>query len=83
MAKVLQARIYPDESGGYCASCEVVHAYTQGIGLDETLTNLKEAIALALEGEDLSDFGLEPGFSLSVTIEIPAAINAWTEDFVR
>ena len=75
MSKVLHARIYADD-GGYSASCEAVHAYTQGEDLDQAVQNLKEAISLALEGEDLSQFRLEPGFSISITMEVPSSILA-------
>jgi predicted RNase H-like HicB family nuclease len=33
---------------------------TQGKTLDETIANLKEAVALHLEDEDLTDFDLAP-----------------------
>ena len=52
----IQAYVYPD-SGGYVAECPALHAVTQGDTLDETMANLKEVIALALEGEDPAELG--------------------------
>ena len=41
----------------YVAECVDIAVVTQGTTLDETLANLQEAIALHLEGEDLSELG--------------------------
>lgn len=43
---------------------------TQGKTLDETIDNLREAVALHLEGEDPADFDLIPNPSLLVTLEL-------------
>jgi predicted RNase H-like HicB family nuclease len=43
---------------------------TQGATLDETIANLQEAVALHLEGEDLTELGLEPNPALLITIEV-------------
>jgi predicted RNase H-like HicB family nuclease len=56
MKHSIKALIYP-EGGGYVAECPDVNAVTQGETLDETIANLKEVIALALEGEDPTDEG--------------------------
>ena len=45
----------------YVAECVEIAVVTQGTTLDETLANLQEAIALHLEGEDLSELGLASG----------------------
>ena len=39
--------------------------------MDEVLDNLKEAIALHLEGEDPETLGLSPSAHLVVTYELP------------
>ncbi|OHB95313.1 MAG: hypothetical protein A2Z58_05485, partial [Planctomycetes bacterium RIFCSPHIGHO2_12_42_15] len=44
----------------YVAECLEIAVVTQGKTLDETIINLKEAVALHLENEDLSEFGLAP-----------------------
>ncbi len=42
----------------YIAECLEIPVVTQGITLDEVVGNLKEAVALHLEGEDLEQLGL-------------------------
>lgn len=54
----------------YVAECLEIAVITQGKTLDETITNLKEAVALHLENEDLSEFGLAPNPTLLVTMEL-------------
>jgi predicted RNase H-like HicB family nuclease len=43
---------------------------TQGKTLDETIANLREAVALHLEGENPADFDLAPNPSVQVTLEL-------------
>lgn len=54
----------------YIAECLEIAVVTQGKTLDETIANLKEAVALHLEGEDLYEFGLASNPTLLVTIEL-------------
>ena len=42
----------------YVAQCVEIAVVTQGKTLDETVSNLREAVALHLDGEDLAEFGL-------------------------
>ena len=56
----IQAMVYPGDESGYVAECLNLAIVTQGQTLDETVANLREAIALHLEGEDLAEFGLVP-----------------------
>ncbi len=51
------------------AECLEVAVATQGRTLDETVANLKEAIALHLEGEDLAAMGLARALRLMLTYE--------------
>ena len=51
----------------YVAECVEIAVVTQGSTLDETLGNLQEAVALHLEGEDPSSFGLAPDPTIVVT----------------
>ena len=44
----------------YVAECHEVPVVTQGKTIDEAVENLKEAVALHLEGEDLEALGLAP-----------------------
>ena len=54
----------------YVAECLEIAVVTQGVSIDETIANLREAVSLHLEGEDLSEFGLAPNPTLLVTMEV-------------
>ena len=54
----------------YVAQCFEIAVVTQGKSLDETVANLREAIQLHLEGEDLSELGLIPHPTLLITMEL-------------
>ena len=54
----------------FVAECMEIPVVTQGLTVDETLANLKEAMALHLEDEDLAELGLVPSPTLSVTLEL-------------
>ena len=69
MKRVIYARIYKGESQ-YVAECLDVPVVTQGKTLDEVTENLREAIGLQLEGEDLSQWDLGPEPSLIVNFEL-------------
>jgi predicted RNase H-like HicB family nuclease len=66
----IHARITPDVESGYVATCEEIAVVTQGETLDEVTANLREAVALHLEGEDLTalEFAAEP--TILVTLEL-------------
>ena len=66
----IQAVIYPGDESGYVAECQNLAVVTQGKTLDETMQNLREAIALHLEGEDLAELGLSAHPPLLVTMEM-------------
>lgn len=53
----------------YVAECVEISVVTQGTTLDEVVDNLREAVSLHLEGEDLKELGLAPNPSLIVTVE--------------
>ncbi len=57
----------------YVAECAGISVVTQGKTLDETLTNLREAVALHLEDEDLAELGLAPDPVILVTMELEPA----------
>lgn len=69
MRQNVQAIVYED-AGGYVAECRDLNAVTQGDSLDEVLANLREVIALALDGEDPQDLGLADRPTILVTLEI-------------
>jgi len=59
----------------YVAECLEIPVVTQGKSLDETVANLKEAVALHLEGEDLAQLGLAPNPTLIITMETEPVAN--------
>ena len=59
----------------YVAECLEIAVVTQGKTLDEAVANLKEAVALHLEGEDLKQFGLAPNPTLLITMEMEPVAN--------
>ena len=69
MKRSIKAVIYPEDDG-YVVECPDVRVFTQGDTLDDAMANLKEAIALALDGEDAAEYGLVPDPSILVTIEL-------------
>lgn len=60
----------------YVAECVELAVVTQGKTVDETLSNLQEAVALHLEGEDPAHFGLIPHPTILVTMELEPAAGA-------
>jgi len=62
--------IYPGDESGYVAECLNLAVVTQGKTLDETVQNLREAIQLHLDGEDLTEMGLVTNPPVLVTLEM-------------
>lgn len=59
LQRTIKAIIRPGgEESGYIAECVEIAVVTQGATLDEVMRNLQEAVALHLEGEDLTALGL-------------------------
>lgn len=69
MKRIIQARIYRGEKY-YVAECLDLPVVTQGETLDEVTQNLREAIALHLEGENLADFDLEQEPAVLASFEL-------------
>lgn len=65
----ITATIYFGEQNGYVAECEEISVVSQANSLDEIVQNLREAVALHLEGEDPAAFGLVEKPSLIITFE--------------
>lgn len=57
----------------FIAECADLPVVTQGRTLDELAANIKEAIALQLEGENPADFGLAPNPSILASFELEPA----------
>ena len=72
--RTVHATIRPGEESGYIGECAQLHAVTQGSSLDEVADNLREAVALALEGEDAAALGLIDAPVIVVTLELEAAV---------
>ena len=72
LQRTIKASIRPGEQSGYVAECLEIPVVTQGRTLDEVTRNLREAVALHLEGEDLAEIGLAPSPSILVTFELEA-----------
>jgi predicted RNase H-like HicB family nuclease len=66
----IKAVIRPGEESGYVAECMEIAVVTQGATLDEVVANLREAVELHLEGEDLAELGLAPNPTIVVTLEM-------------
>ncbi len=71
--RAIQVRVFRSESK-YVAECLDLPVVTQGDTLDETAANIREAIALHLEDENLEELGLcnEPAIVVTMELE-PAA----------
>ena len=69
----IKAVIRPGEQSGYVAECLEVPVITQGATLDEVSANLREAVALHLEGENLAELVLAASPSVIVTFELEAS----------
>ncbi len=68
MNKTIKAYIYRGEKY-YIGECAEISVVTQGKTVDETIVNLKEAVNLHLEGENLEELGLSPQPNLLIIME--------------
>ncbi len=73
MKKIIQVHIYKGDKY-YIAECFDLPVVTQGKTLDELVFNLKEAIKLQLEGENLSDFDLVTEPSVLANLEVDSSV---------
>lgn len=71
MKRIIQVRISKGESA-YVAECLDLPVVTEAPTLDELTKNVREAIALHLEGENLSELGLAPDPTILATMEVEA-----------
>ena len=69
----IHAWVTPDLESGYVATCEEIAVVTQGETLDEVTANLREAVALHLDGEDLAALGFVSKPTIIVTLELAPA----------
>jgi len=69
MKRIIQVKIYKGEKY-YVAECVDLPVVTQGKTVDEAAENVREAIDLHLEGENLEDWDILPDFSILVNFEL-------------
>jgi len=69
--RTIQVRIFRGEEK-YVAECLDLPVVTEGDTLDEVTTNIREAIGLHLEGEDLAELGIAEHPAVVVTMEFDA-----------
>jgi predicted RNase H-like HicB family nuclease len=69
--RTIQVRAFRGERL-YVAECLDLPVVTQAATLDELAENIREAVALHLEGENLADLGLAPDPTIVVTFELQA-----------
>jgi predicted RNase H-like HicB family nuclease len=66
----VHAKIMPDAESGYVASGEEIAVVTQGETLDEIMVNLREAVGLHFEGEDMAALSFVAEPTIVVTLEL-------------
>jgi len=71
MKRTIQVRIFRGEQK-YVAECLDLPVVTEASTLDELAANIREAISLHLEGEDLAAMGLSDDPTILATMELPA-----------
>jgi predicted RNase H-like HicB family nuclease len=69
LKKIIQVKISKGEKY-YFAECVDLPVVTQGKTLDEVVDNIREAIDIHLEGENLEDLDILPGFSILANFEL-------------
>jgi len=74
MKRTIQVRIFRGERQ-YVAECLDLPVVTEAPTLDQLAANIREAIALHLEGEDLGELGLANNPTILATMEIDAQIH--------
>ena len=71
MKKTIQVRISRGERQ-FVAECLDLPVVTQAPSLDELTANIQEAIALYLDGEDLTELGISANPTILATMELEA-----------
>ena len=69
--RTIQVRIFRGDKK-YVAECMDLPVVTQGDTLDEVTSNIREAIGLHLEDEDLAELGIAPDPTIVATMELDA-----------
>ena len=66
----IKAVVRPGDESGFVGECVEIAVVTQGDTLDQTIANLREAVQLHLEGENLAEMGLAANPTVVVTMEL-------------
>lgn len=69
MKKIIQVKVYKGDKY-FVAECVDLPVVSQGKTLDEAAENIREAIDLHLEGENLDDWDVSPEYSILVNFEL-------------
>lgn len=72
MKRTIQVRIFRGEQQ-YVAECLDLPVVTEAPTLDQLAANIREAISLHLEGEDLAELGFVEDPTILATMELQAA----------
>jgi predicted RNase H-like HicB family nuclease len=75
MKNIIQFQI-SESDDGYVAEGVSVPIVTQGDTLDELTANIREAVGLYVEGEDLAELGFVAKPSVLVNFELPTLAYA-------
>ncbi len=75
MKSIIQFQISESDEG-YVAEGVTVPIVTQGNTLDELTANIREAVELFVEGEDLTELGFAAAPSVLVNFELPTLMHA-------
>jgi len=71
MKRIIHVRVYRGDSQ-YVAECLDLPVVTQARTLDELASNIREAISLHLEGEDMAELGLSESPTILASMELEA-----------
>ncbi len=71
MKRTIQVRIFRGDRK-FVAECLDLPVITEADSLDQLAQNIREAISLHLEGEDLAELGLAADPTILATMELPA-----------
>jgi predicted RNase H-like HicB family nuclease len=71
LKRTIQVRIFRGESQ-YVAECLDLPVVTQASTLDQLAVNIREAVSLHLEGEDLAELGFVKDPTVLATMELDA-----------
>lgn len=75
-SQTIKACIRAGEESGFVAECIELPVTAQGRTLDKTIANLREAISLHLESEDLATLGFTPDMLIVVTYEMAIPLSS-------